>query len=128
MSEKELKKPYKWPEPQDRKDACERFCEHISQGLSIKSWPDADDETVAVYMKKYPEDFDPEMIEEAKRKSLLFWEKAGIDGMMGKIFNFNAASWIFNMKNRLGWTDKVDHEHGGKVELVTIVDDITDEE
>ena len=116
--------PDKWPTPEDRKAACKSFCDHIRKGYSIESWPEAHDDTVRTYMEKYPEDFDKEMIETAQRESLLFWEKAGIDGMMGKIPFFNAASWIFNMKNRAGWTDKVDHDHGGKVELVTIVDDV----
>ena len=116
--------PYKWPTPAARKDACNRFCEHIEQGYSMDSWPDADVDTVKTYMKNYPEDFDPEMIATAKRESLLFWEKQGIKGMQGKIPFFSAASWIFNMKNRAGWRDKVDHDHGGKVELVTIVDDV----
>jgi hypothetical protein len=26
---------------------------------------------------------------------------------MGKIPNFNAAAWIFTMKNKLGWADKL---------------------
>ena len=91
----------------------------------MDSWPDACANTVKKYIKEYPEDFDSEKIEAAKRESLLFWEKMGIDGTRGKIPFFNAGSWIFNMKNRAGWTDKVDHDHGGKVELVTIVDDIT---
>ena len=116
--------PDKWPTPKDRKAACQRFCEHVEQGYSMKSWPEAHDDTVRTYMERYPEDFDKEMIETAQRESLLFWEKAGIAGMMGKIPFFSAASWIFNMKNRAGWTDKVDHDHGGKVELVTIVDDV----
>jgi len=30
---------------------------------------------------------------------------------------------IFGLKN-FGWSDKVDVDHGGKVEIVTIVDDI----
>lgn len=116
--------PYKWPTPKERKAACKSFCEHISQGYSIDSWPDADDDTVRTYIDRFPEDFDPEMIAKAKRECLMFWEKAGMDGMNGKIPFFSAASWIFNMKNRAGWRDKVDHDHGGKVELVTIVDDV----
>ena len=34
------------------------------------------------------------------------WEKAGRKGMLTK--GFNAAVWIFNMKNRCGWTDRAD--------------------
>jgi len=116
--------PDKWPTPEERKAACQSFCDHISQGFSMNSWPEAHDDTVRTYMEKYPEDFDKEMIERAQRESLLFWETMGIEGTRGKIPFFNAGSWIFNMKNRAGWRDKVDHDHGGKVELVTIVDDV----
>lgn len=41
-----------------------------------------------------------------KYKSILFWEKIGIDGTMGKIPHFNATTWIYNMKNRCGWSDE----------------------
>ena len=44
----------------------------------------------------------------AEGKSLLFWEKLGIDGAMGKISHFNASSWIFTMKNRFRWRDNPD--------------------
>jgi len=116
--------PDKWPTPEKRKAACKSFCKHIAQGYSIDSWPEASDDTIRTYIDRYPEDFDPEMISKAKRECLLFWEKQGILGMQGKIPFFSAGSWIFNMKNRAGWRDKVDHDHGGKVELVTIVDDV----
>lgn len=116
--------PDKWPTPEARKAACQSFCEHIAQGYSIDSWPDASDDTVRTYIDRYPEDFDPEMIYTAKRECLLFWEKMGIDGTRGNIPFFNPGSWIFNMKNRAGWRDKVDHDHGGKVEIVRIIDDV----
>ena len=116
--------PYKWPTPEERQAACARFCEHIEQGYSIDSWPDADADTVKIYIEKFPEDFDSELIETAKRECLKFWEGIGIRGTNGEISFFNAGSWIFNMKNRAGWTDKVDHDHGGKVEIVRIIDDV----
>ena len=34
-----------------------------------------------------------------------YWEMLGIAGMTGQIKNFNAAVWIFNMKNRFKWRD-----------------------
>lgn len=118
--------PYKWPTPKERKAACNRFCEHIEQGFSIASWPEADDDTIRTYIEKFPEDFDAEMIETAKRECLKFWEEMGINGTRGKIPFFNCASWIFNMKNRAGWTDRQSIDHGGKVEHVRIIDDIPD--
>ncbi|MGR3220201.1 MAG: hypothetical protein ACUZ8H_10345 [Candidatus Anammoxibacter sp.] len=101
--------PDKWPTPEDRKAACQRFCDHISAGYSIKSWPEADNETVKRYIDNFPEDFSYEQISEAHRTSLLFWEKLGVAGVTGKLKGFNAPTWIFNMKNRAGWRDAMDH-------------------
>lgn len=42
-----------------------------------------------------------------KAKSILFWEQVGLLGMMGKIPKFNSTAWIFQMKNRWGWADKL---------------------
>lgn len=44
-------------------------------------------------------------IKKGEAKSLYFWEKTGMDGMMGKTKGFNAAVWIFVMKNRFRWRD-----------------------
>ena len=57
-----------------------------------------------------------EAVKEGRRLSLLWWEKIGRTGMVGKLPGFNAATWIFNMKNRHGWADKsqTDITSGGK--------------
>ncbi len=44
-------------------------------------------------------------VKEGERRSLLWWEEKGIEGMTGKIQGFNATTWIFNMKNRHKWKD-----------------------
>lgn len=100
--------PLKFPTPESRQKMWQEFCDHISSGLSMKSFAGCDDETAFDYGRKYPEDCPAEDLQEAKRKSLLFWEKIGIGGVTGKIEGFNASTWIFNMKNRAGWADKVD--------------------
>lgn len=52
---------------------------------------------------------------EAKKRAFsqnkLFWEKMGIAGMVGKVPGFNATLWIFNMKNRHGWRDRIETEN-----------------
>lgn len=48
----------------------------------------------------------------------VMWETMGLDGAQGKIEGFNAAAWIFNMKNRHGWRDKQEVTGGGGVALV----------
>ena len=101
----------KWPTPEKRRAACEKFCEHIRAGYSKDSWPEADDETVKRYVRDFPEDFCPKKIKRAERESRLFWEKIGISGTVGKIKGFNAKSWEFNMQNRLGWSNKTDNRN-----------------
>ena len=44
-------------------------------------------------------------IKRGEAKSLYFWEKIGMDGMLGKIKGFNATVWIFVMKNRFHYRD-----------------------
>jgi len=102
----------KWKTPEARRAACESFCQHLRAGYSEMSWPEADEDTVYRYMKNYPDDFCPKEVNKARRESKKFWEGVGIAGTTGKLKGFNAMSWNFNMKNRLGWADK--HEITGK--------------
>jgi len=60
----------------------------------------------------------PEFLE-AKRKAFeanrIFWERIGLAGMAGKIDGFNATVWIFNMKNRHHWRDRIETENKHEV-------------
>ena len=53
----------------------------------------------------------------------LFWERVGVQGTVGKLQGWNPTGWIFNMKNRFGWTDRREQEdntarvHTVKIEL-----------
>lgn len=91
----------------------EKFCEllikHMSQGLSFESFAaqcDCHWDSLYEWVKVYPE------FSEAKKigmsKALEVWEKIGMQGTIGKIRNFNTGSWIFNMKNRFRWADKIE--------------------
>jgi len=47
--------------------------------------------------------------------SAIFWEKKAVDHVVtGASTVFNQAVWVFNMKNRFGWRDKI--EHSGDIE------------
>jgi len=86
---------------------CELLKEHYKEGLSFDSFGGvvcASRETLYNWTEKYPEFFDTK--KQYEPMSWLFWEKMGRSGAAGKIPNFNAAAWIFNMKNRMGWRDK----------------------
>ncbi len=105
--------PLKFPTPEKRKEMWQALCDHVSQGYSMKSFPVCDDETCWDYAEKFPDDCPWDELRVAQRKSLLFWERIGTAGATGKLEGFNATSWIFNMKNRAGWTDKIENTNQG---------------
>lgn len=108
--------------PEERQNAYACFLDHMAQGYSQGSFCEpCTARTIFKMIELHPEEFDEEALDLAKAKAMQFWEKLGVAGAAGKIKNFNAASWIFNMKNRHGWRDKIDHDHGGDLNVnVTI--------
>lgn len=108
----------KYKTSEERRALCERFCAHIEQGYSKKSFEECCLFTINRYIADFPEDFVG--IEEAYRKNLKFWEALGIDGTAGNIKNFNSRSWEFNMKNRFreDWADSKEITGPGGSELV----------
>lgn len=118
----------KYPDQGTRRAFWADLCTHISGGYSMQSYPGADEDTIYKYGADFPEDCPMAALNEAKRKSRLFWERIGMAGATGKMEGFNAASWIFNMKNRAGWVDKreITGKDGGPIEQknsLTIVDE-----
>jgi len=57
-----------------------------------------------------------EAVKRAQQLSQAWWERKGREGAIGEISNFNATTYIFNMKNRFAadWRDKQVSEHVGK--------------
>lgn len=114
--------PLKFGTPEKRRAMWAALCKHVSDGFSLKSFPICDEETCWSYSERFPEDCPYSEFEDAKREGLLFWEKIGVAGATGKLEGFNATSWIFNMKNRAGWTDKTENrnvdENGKTLPLV----------
>ena len=72
-------------------------------------------DTFLLYCAKYPNEFPTDMIEQARRERMLFWERIGIEGTTGKIQGYNSRSWEFNMKNRFRWSEKIELESRGNV-------------
>lgn len=99
-----------WPTPDERRRACNAFCDHVAAGFSIDSFPDADRKTLRYYAEVFPEDFPPDRLEAAARRGLLEWERIGKAGSQGDLAKFNASAWAFNMKNRAGWRDRSELE------------------
>ena len=88
---------------------CEMLVKHMEEGLSFESFgakANVSRDTLYTWEKKY-EEF-AEAKKKGKTKCLEFWESMGRSGAAGKLPGFNAAAWIFNMKNRFMWRDRQD--------------------
>jgi hypothetical protein len=100
---------------------CQQLIEHMSQGLSFETFAaviDVNDDTLYEWAKVHPEFSDAK--KRAFGKCKILWEKMGIAGATGKIRNFNAAAWIFNMKNRFGWKTVETPEFDGQPKSIVI--------
>lgn len=70
-------------------------------------------DTLYEWDKTYPDFSDS--LKLAVQYSQVSWEKIGKAAVSGTIPNFNAATWIFNMKNRFSedYKDTIKQEHTG---------------
>lgn len=99
---------------------CDMLLSHMSQGLSYETFS----AVIGVTRKTLYnwEDKHKKWVE-AKEKAIelcqTFWEKLGVFGAMGatiknskgEVIDYskvNSAMWIFNMKNRFNWKDRMD--------------------
>ncbi len=99
----------KFKTTEERQAAFSTYCAHIAKGYSDASFHNpCTVRTIMQMLKDFPEEFDDEALAIAKAKGIFRWEQIGRLGALGKVSNFNAASWIFNVKNRLGWKDKTE--------------------
>jgi len=87
---------------------CREIVQWMARGFSIISFAGkigVDERSIYYWVAKYPDFF--QSIKIGKAKSILFWERVGMLGMMGKIQGFSASTWVFQMKNRWGWSEKL---------------------
>jgi hypothetical protein len=108
----EAKKPKKIGAPTIYKpEYCQAVIDHMSQGLSFETFGASigvDRSITYEWAHRHPE------FAEAKKRAFdlcqIFWEKVGIEGVWsdarGK--NLNTGVWVFNMKNRFRWTDRME--------------------
>ena len=90
-------------------EMCQKAIDFMTQGYSKEATAahlDISEDSLYEYIKKHPEF--SEAIKEGSLKSRLWWEKLGMGGAAGKLAGFNATAWIFNMKNRHNWKDKIE--------------------
>lgn len=101
---------------------CEALIEHMSQGLSFESFAGVigvDRDTIYEWVKVNPSFSDAKKI--ATSFCLLFWEKIGIAGVWNtKETQLNTGNYVFQMKNRFKWTDKVELQAGENVRPVML--------
>ena len=93
---------------------CQMLVDHMETGLSFESFAGTIDvcrETLYIWEKEYPDFFNAK--KRGFAKCQLWWEKKGAEGLWGsKEGTFNTGVWVFSMKNRFKWTDKVEVSGG----------------
>ena len=110
-------------------EMCQQVIDAMGKGLSKEAAAaecGISHDTFFRWIKEKPEFSDA--VKEGEHLSRLFWEKAGLKGMVGQIPGFNATTWIFNMKNRHGWKDKTETQVSGGLEIKKIERVIVDPE
>lgn len=101
---------------------CQEIIDFMSTGKSLTAFAgeiEINKATLYDWEKVHPDFHDA--INIARQKCQAKWESLGFDGLfMGKEDgSFSQSTWIFNMKARFGYRDKieVDHEHKGEIKL-----------
>lgn len=95
------------------KEYCEKVIEWMEQGYSFESFAGSlyiTRKTLYNWMESHPEFAEAKQV--AEERCRIFWERMGIKGMLlGDKEKFNAAVWVFNMKNRFKWHDRHEIQH-----------------
>lgn len=85
---------------------CQELIEAGKEGYSIEAFAGkigVSRECIYEWTRVHPEFSDAKKVFETA--SQRYWESVGKLGMLGQVKNFNAAVWIFSMKNRFKWRD-----------------------
>jgi transcriptional regulator with XRE-family HTH domain len=112
-TKKKIGKPTKY-----KPEYCQMLIDHMSQGLSYESFAailGVARSSLYEWEKMFPAYSDSKSI--GKEKLLLFFEKMGLEAMTGQIPGFNAPTYIFTLKNKVGWSDKHEVEQNNKIEI-----------
>lgn len=106
---------------------CEMLIDHMANGFSFETFAakiDVNQDTLHEWVKVH-KDFS-ESKKKAFCKCQLFWENLGINHIVNitekddqgnsRSASLNTGAWIFNMKNRFKWTDRIEVQGSGDVE------------
>jgi hypothetical protein len=102
----------KFKTSKERQDVFKRFCDHVSDGYSIRSFPEASDETMHRYMKVYPDDCPIEEYHASRRRAQMLYEVEGRKILTAE--NTSSASatiYKFEMVNKFNYTLKEEVTH-----------------
>lgn len=104
-----------------KEEYCDMLIKHMEQGLSYESFAGLVSVTrdcLYKWEKMHESFFYSKKV--GKEKMALFYERLGLSGMVGKIPGFQNSTYIFTVKNKLGWTDKqeVESNNTGEIKLV----------
>lgn len=123
-------KPIMGRPTQYRPEFCQMLKDDMAQGRSFEAFAGlagVDKVTLYEWVKKHPDFANAKR--EAFELSRRFWEDAaianlvntsesGFDEMGNKVSrskSLNSTAWIFNMKNRFGWRDRVEISAGDEL-------------
>lgn len=87
--------------------------EFLGEGYSIQALAgqlDIAESTIHEWLKQDGPHFKPSFSKSVKKglaRGRLFWERIGVE-MSTRKHPGNFVTWIFNMKNRYGWTDRTE--------------------
>jgi len=137
-----MKKTKKSNNPDGRPDGykpeyCKLLIKHGVTGLSFEAFAgkiSTTFKTLYNWADKYPEFLQAK--KEFEAKSRIFWEQEGIDGLWSistrnkdgstTSKSLNSSVWIFNMKNRHKWRDKIETSEVDSFDDVEFYDDKED--
>jgi hypothetical protein len=97
------------------------LCQHLENGFSVESFEYLSKATILELIKKYPDEFNDDDLEHARRLGRDSWERIGLRQALGDCIG-NSRTWFYNMANRYGWRDKIDveSEHKGQVQVSVV--------
>ena len=91
------------------KDFCNKLVQHMSEGYDFNSFAKVvkvSQNTLIRWLQDRPMFAEAKEVGEAAYYH--YWLDLGVKGAKGLVKGYNAATWIFTMKNKFGWRDMVE--------------------
>lgn len=108
---------------------CQQLIDYMATGMSFESFAatlGVCRETLYDWKKRHPEFLHAHKV--GIDRNLQFWESLGINMATGATKG-NTVAWIFNIKNRHGWTDKNEVALTGEnIPIKIVFQDITEQD